>query len=137
MKRTIAIAFCAATMILASSSAFAQSYANANIPFDFRVGSALMPSGAYLIDSSHSRALWVRSLDGRANAVILASSATGSALAAHKLVFHRYGNQYFLTETRRANGESEMTFAPSNLERSILTEEASRRDEGQTMVALK
>src|SRR5450432_1973558 len=103
MKQTIAIAFCAAAMILASSSASAQSNAKATIPFDFRVGSALMPSGSYEIDSSHRGALWFRNQDGRANAVILASATSGSTRAANKLVFHRYGNQYFLTETLRAN----------------------------------
>jgi len=137
MKQTIAIALCVATMILASSCASAQSYAKATIPFDFRVGSALMPSGTYLIDSSHPRTLWVRSQDGHANAVILASATSGSTRAAQKLVFHRYGSQYFLTETRRANGESEMTFGPSKLEKSIRSEEARRKDEGQTTVALK
>ena len=137
MKQTIAIAFCAAAMILASSSVTAQSYAKATIPFDFRVGSALMPSGTYVIDSSQPRTLWVHSEDRRANAVILASSASGSTRAAHKLVFHRYGNQYFLTETRRADGESEMTFGPSKLEKSVRSEQARRRDEGQIIVALK
>jgi hypothetical protein len=137
MKKTIAVAFCAATMILASSCASAQSYAKATIPFDFRVGSALLPSGNYVIDSSRPRTLWVRSEDGRASAFILASSASGSTRAAHRLVFHRYGSQYFLTETRRADGESEMTFGPSKLEKSVRAEEASRRNEGRTIVALK
>ena len=137
MKQTIAIAFCAATMMVAASCATAQSYAKATIPFDFRVGSALLPSGNYMIDSSHPRTLWVRSEDGHANAVILAASTSGSTRAAYGLVFHRYGNQYFLTETRQANGESDMTFGPSKLEKNVRAEEALRSGERQTIVALK
>jgi hypothetical protein len=137
MKRIIAIAFCAATMILASSGASAQSTAKATIPFDFRVGSQLLPSGSYVIDSSHPRALWVRSQDGRASAVVLANTASGSTRAPHQLVFKRYGKEYFLRETRLANGESELTFGPSKLEEKTRSRELSMKDEGQSLVAVK
>ena len=137
MKRIIAIAFCAATMILASSGASAQSTAKATIPFDFRVGSTLLPSGSYVIDSSHRGALWVRSQDGHANAVILANTSSGSTSAPHQLVFERYGSERFLRETRLANGEIQLTFAPSKLERKIQSEELSMTHGGQSLVALK
>jgi hypothetical protein len=137
MKRTIAIAFLASTMVMALSTASAQSKAKATIPFNFRVGSALLPAGSYEIDSSQTRVIWFHSEDGHSNAAVLAVSTSGETKAAEKLVFNRYGDRYFLSETRNASGESEMTFARSKLEKSIRSEQASRNNEGQTLVALK
>ena len=54
MKRTIAIAFLASTMIMAISSASAQTKSKANVPFDFRVGSTLMTAGCPILASVNS-----------------------------------------------------------------------------------
>jgi hypothetical protein len=137
MKRTIGIAIFAATMGMALSNASAQSKSKATIPFNFRVGSALMPAGSYTIEYTQPRVVWFRNLDGHKSAVALATTTSGDAVPPAKLVFHRYGDQYFLSETRTSSNESEMTFAPSRLEKNIRSEEAIRRDEGQSLVALK
>ncbi len=137
MKRTIGIAIFAATLGMALSNASAQSKSTATIPFNFRVGSALMPAGAYEIEYTQPKVVWFRSLDGHESALALATTTSGDAVPPAKLVFRKYGNQYFLGETRTSSNESEMTFAPSRLEKSIRSEEASRRDEGQILVALK
>lgn len=137
MKRTIAIAFLASTMIMSLSSASAQGRSRATIPFDFRVGSALLPAGAYDIESNDSHAIWFRNLSGHGTAVALAMTTSGETQPAVKLVFNRYGNQYFLSETLAANGESDKKFAPSKLEKSVRSEEASLKSEDRVLVALK
>lgn len=137
MKRIIAIAFFASTMIMALSSASAQGKAKATIPFNFRVGSAVLPAGPYLIEYTASRVVWFHSQDGRQHAVVLATTTNGAIAPPEKLVFNRYGDRYFLSETLASSGESEMTFAPSKLEKSIRTEEANLKSAGQTLVALK
>jgi hypothetical protein len=138
MKPTIAIAFLASTMLMALSSASAQSRsATANIPFNFRVGSALMPAGAYDIESTDPRVLWFRNRNGHDTAVAVAMTTAGTTAPPVKLVFNRYGDRYFLSETLTASGESDKKFSPSKLEKSIRTEEASLNDESRSLIALK
>lgn len=70
---------------------------HASIPFDFRIGDKLVPSGTYLIEAKGS-AITVREEAGRLVAVSfmtipesrLATPAYG------ELMFNRYGNDYFL-----------------------------------------
>lgn len=137
MKPTIAIAFLASTMLMALSSASAQSKATANIPFNFRVGSALMPAGEYDIQSTDPHLLWLRNRNGHDTAVAVAMTSAGTTAPPVKLVFNRYGDQYFLSETLAASGESDKKFSPSKLEKSIRTEEASLNAEGRSLIALK
>jgi hypothetical protein len=137
MKRTIAIAFLASTMFMALTSASAQGKSKATIPFNFRVGSALLPAGAYVIESTDSRVICFRNENGHATAMAVAMTTSGATAPATKLVFNRYGDQYFLSETLTASGESQKKFAPSKLEKSARAEEARLQTEGQTLVALK
>jgi hypothetical protein len=137
MKPTIAIAFLASTMLMALTSASAQNKSRANIPFDFRVGSALLPAGSYDIDSSDSHALWIRNQNGHGSVVALAMITSGETTPAARLVFNRYGEQYFLSETLTASGECEKKFAPSKLEKGVRAEEASLETEGRVQIALK
>jgi len=137
MKPTIAIAFLASTMLMALTSASAQGKSRANIPFDFRVGSALLPAGAYEIESTDPRVVWIRNQNGHGSVVALAMTTSGETKPAARLVFNRYGEQYFLSETLTASGESEQKFAPSKLEKSVRAEEASLETEGRVQIALK
>jgi hypothetical protein len=135
MKRTIAVAFLAAAVNIALSSASAQTTVKANIPFNFRVGSTSMPAGDYRIKTTESGLVWIDRSDGSAYAFALAM--TYSATPPVKLVFNRYGSQYFLRKTLNANGEDQSTFGESKLEKRIRVEEARLQDEGKTLIALK
>jgi hypothetical protein len=137
MKPTIAIAFLASTMILALSTASAQGKAKANIPFNFNVGSALLPAGTYLIEYTGPRVVWFHHLEGREHAVAVATTTSGYLAPPRKLVFNKYGDQYFLNETLTVSDKEEMTFAPSSREKSIRAEEASLHAEGRALIALK
>jgi hypothetical protein len=137
MNRKIAIALLAATVNVAIATASAQNIAKANIPFNFRVGSAPMPAGTYKIEPAQAGMVWIRSVDGKSNAVILAQTNASTTAAPAKLVFNKYGDHYFLSELLKANGEPEMTFSQSKLEKRLRTEEASLASEGKTLIALK
>ncbi|HUH64212.1 MAG TPA: hypothetical protein VLZ50_14495 [Terracidiphilus sp.] len=136
MRRTIAAVFLASTMIWALSSASAQTSARANIPFNFRVGSALMPAGSYEIKCPQSGVISFYNRDGHGSALAVATTKKGT-LAPVKLVFNRYGDRYFLSQTLAASGESEMTFAPTRLEKSIQVEEAGVDTNRHILIALK
>jgi hypothetical protein len=69
----------------------------ANIPFDFSVGKASLPHGEYNVKPMNQGSIVIRSKDGR-KGVVAMTIATDSpkSLAVGKLVFNRYGDQYFL-----------------------------------------
>ncbi len=137
MKRIVAIAFLASTMGAAVSTAAAQGTSTVNIPFAFHVGSTLMPAGVYRVQSLDQRVFRLYSEDRDRSALALATTTSGSTAPAKKLVFNRYGNHYFLSAILDTRGECEKSFAPSKLERTIRTEEASLGDEGRALLALK
>lgn len=136
MNRKIAIALLAATVNVAIATASAQTIAKANIPFNFRVGSALMPAGEYQITPAASGVVLVHQVNGKANAIAVANTKTGSS-APSTLVFNKYGDHYFLRELLKADGETEMTFYPSSLEKRLRTEEASLANKGRILLAMK
>ena len=137
MKRTIAITFLSSILAMAATAAFAQGSSTATIPFNFRVGSALLPAGSYEIRHLEANVVTFRNLDGRGSAIALATTTTGDTAAVSKLVFNRYGERYFLNETVSMRGAGEMTFAPTRLEKSIQAEEAMLATEGRVLVATK
>jgi hypothetical protein len=85
----------------ASSRLFAQASGDlvAKIPFDFRVGSSLMPAGTYVFHRSSSL-LCVRGIhNGGICQLGLPASPPRNAPENPLLVFHRYEDSYFLAST--------------------------------------
>jgi hypothetical protein len=99
----------------------------ANIPFDFLVADKKLPAGEYLIgralDSGDS-VLLIRSVEGRVNALRLTSPIETVApknartAAEATVVFHRYGDQSFLSEV----------WPPGATEGRMLIESRSERE---------
>ena len=137
MNRKLALALLAVTVNAGVATATAQTITKANIPFEFRVGSTLMPAGYYRIALSEPRVVWISAMNVKANAVALASTSDGSTAAPSKLVFDRYGDQNFLRELDKADGGAEMTFSESKLEHRLRSQEASVATEGKVLIALK
>jgi hypothetical protein len=88
-------------VLLAAGSAFAQPSGTmrANVPFQFQAGDKVTPAGEYRVEidpAFHRMAL--RRADGSAALYISAhlSRKTGDAPEMATLVFHKYGNQFFL-----------------------------------------
>src|SRR5215217_8993180 len=100
------------TIIAASASTQAQTLnyrLTANIPFDFSVAGKTLPAGKYWInraqESSGDLVVQISSTDGHTNITrltipVVASSPVKSGL----LVFHKYGEEYFLSEVWPAGG---------------------------------
>ena len=74
----------------------------ANIPFQFSIGNKSLPAGEYTVqsisDDSRNAVLRIQSRDGKTSAMLQTSAIEGKALDRAKLVFHRYGNQYFFAQ---------------------------------------
>jgi len=76
----------------------------ASIPFAFNVGKTTLPAGKYTITvlnpTSDRKTLQIRSLNGRASAIVLTTTSSGRASENAKLVFERYGDQYVFAQAQ-------------------------------------
>jgi hypothetical protein len=93
--------FALATAVL-SANAQSANRVVATIPFEFSVGYKPMPAGEYSVQpvTAGSSGLMIRSADGKRAAIRL-TDETGRAKKNNtqaRLVFHRYGERYFLAE---------------------------------------
>jgi len=96
-------------LLFATASAYAQTAAlKANIPFNFIVTGKSLPAGEYAIRSlsTSERVLVIRGSDKSANMVMANPCESARPSDKTKLVFHRYGDRYFLSQIWTAGNSS-------------------------------
>jgi hypothetical protein len=73
---------------------------NANVPFSFYMGSSPMPQGAYRVrEASTGAVVWLNSMHSNANEAATTLAINGKKeTEPARLIFHRYGEDYFLAE---------------------------------------
>jgi hypothetical protein len=138
MKKQALRAITALSFIFAltavSASAQTERKRGINIPFSFTVGTKTLPAGRYRVEPHRgdSDRVWlVQSTDGRASALVMTMSAQARTTPEDtKLVFHRYGDQYFLSQIWTPGGNTGRELLMPHLEREL----ANRADKGQTVV---
>jgi len=99
MKRAAYITMAAVAVVLMSLvPAYAQkASATVNIPFTFTVDDVRMPAGQYIITEPSEKVIEIQHLGGNeAKAVVTNQGASTDWTSHPRLVFHRYGNAYFL-----------------------------------------
>jgi hypothetical protein len=101
---------------------------SANIPFDFMVGGKEFKAGRYsvsrLFASSASDTLIIRSADNSEAANFNVNSVSGKGESQARLIFRRYGNQYFLAQVFDGQSSEGFGLLKSKAER----EAAKKRD---------
>ena len=85
-----------ASMATCTGAIGQQSVIKANIPFDFTVGNTWMPAGEYTLSSPLRQIVQLRSADLAKTATIVSSQSFHESSSGSKLVFDKYGDQYFL-----------------------------------------
>jgi hypothetical protein len=119
MKRNvIGILSLVVMSLMLTAAAQAQSGVKANVPFAFRVGSAQLPAGTYLIHTLGASAIVIRNGQTSASALSLVRREHQNSSSA-KLVFHHVADQYFLAEIWKGAGTNGMVIAPSKQEKSL------------------
>lgn len=135
MKNEILKGFTMLMLIVALALATAVASANAqstnrviaNIPFEFVVGDKTLPAGEYTVRpvTAGGDALAIQSADGRNSAVRLSGETDQERNKKYaRLVFHRYGHNYFLAEIW-ATEKTGRQLMKSRQERAIERELAS------------
>ncbi len=101
MKRIIAIALFAIATLITARSANAQSpVLKVNVPFNFTVSGTFLPAGNYEVgfDSMHPNVLVIQNRVKNVRATAYVQRGSIDSGKEHTLIFHRYGDQYFLNE---------------------------------------
>ena len=118
MKNIAAIALFLAANLIAAGSAPAQDHlVKATVPFNFTVGDQTLPSGTYVIRSSPNTPILLTMRNWDKNVAIMSLAAsTQSETKDNTLVFHKYGDQYFLSDIRSEGASVHVHYAPTKAE---------------------
>lgn len=94
----------------------------AEVPFQFNVGNKTFPAGEYLVrsvsDDSSNVVLNIQSRDGETSTMLMMSTVEGNAQESAKLIFRRYGSQYFFAEAWVDGDAAGLRFPKSRAERT-------------------
>ena len=120
------LALSAFAFVLTATVAKAQSTDTiSKVPFTFNVGATIMPADTYRV-SEFGGQTGVFMISGFRHSAILLSQPDGrTADDRPQLVFHKYGDQYFLREVRLA-GNTGFSLPESKQERQVEERIASR-----------
>ena len=112
-------------MTLAALPAAAKSVdgMRAQVPFDFHIGDTLVPAGQYTVRALNADESLLRLSDGRHGASINTNTTQGAvnAKGQARLVFRKYGDQYFLAAVWGADSAGR-TLAETKRERNLRKE---------------
>jgi hypothetical protein len=113
----------------------------ADIPFEFIVNGSTLPAGQYTIQSFGSvdgRTLLVGSAGNHKSAIVNAIGVESKKMAGEtKLMFHRYGDRYFLTQVWVAGSEHGQELPRTHRESELAKDYQNRFQEVDVVAALR
>jgi len=139
MKRIVTIAICLLAIFGLMSSASAQDHTvQATVPFGFHIGNRWLPAGIYTMSTAwwSPDVILIRSGDYKLALYSLAHP-DGQHSTSDKMVFKKYGDQYFLHEVLCPTGRMNVEFPSSRREREARIREARRAGASEVTLALR
>ena len=137
MKRNMFGAVTALVLALLVNVGFAQSRTKADVPFAFNVAQSSMSEGSYSISAVADRVMVVRNESTNAAVMVITQREESSKPQNPRLVFHKYGDSYFLAEAWSGSGEAGMEFPESKLERELRASSANASGPEEVVIALR
>jgi hypothetical protein len=137
MKHIVAATLLAVASLMAHTGASAQNKLQATIPFDFAVGNSRLPAGTYVIDHIRPNEIMLSNLQTNKRVFAMPTSTDEVRQSPNRVIFNKYGDQYFLREIRGMDGQTAWNLGPSKLEKQVQVQEASRADQQKALIALK
>ena len=116
MKDSVRITVTILSLVLiALVPAYAQkTSATVNIPFSFTVDDVRLPAGEYIVSSPTERVVSLQHVGGpEAKATMTNNGSSTNSDGRAKLVFHKYGNAYFLAAAWLPNSDHAREFYAS------------------------
>lgn len=126
------------SMLAVTQVAHAQQALVVNVPFAFVAGQATLPAGEYRVNFSFSTsALLFTLIDNPETAAIVVTMPTQASAPStdSKLIFHRYGDRYFLSQCWRAGNSSGRQLWKSPSEKEIALVASHRAPEQVVLTA--
>lgn len=131
---TLVVALALAANVVSANGQLASSRLIADIPFDFIVGDVTLPSGNYTVRAATSNGdgLRISSRDGKRSVIRLSNSiAEKSQKRTARMVFRRYGQQYFLAEVWTGEDHG-LQLMKSKRERNLRSELAKNTSQSES-----
>jgi len=134
----LALSFLVSSLAALPAAAKSVDGMRARIPFDFHVGGRLVRAGAYTVKSLTADEQVIRLQSGREVATTTTNSANerGNGEGRARLVFHRYGDQYFLSEVWTGVDQYGLSLPASRAERQIKSGDMAKVEARRVTVAL-
>jgi hypothetical protein len=132
---TVAILGLFLTLAIASVQAQSANRIQVTIPFNFAAGDAKLKAGKYIVERLSMEQLTFASVDGKTRAFVLAPLALQRTRksVSERLVFQRYGDQYFLSEIWISGGVDGNGLYPLRAERNVAKELAKTSTKSQSV----
>lgn len=121
MKKQL-LALVGVSLLLATVSAYAQTISvRANVPFSFIANRDDMPAGEYTIQTlGLGQNLLIRNADAKSRTIVNANRCESlEASKRTRLVFHKYGDRYFLAQVWVEGSNSGREFFKSHRETEV------------------
>jgi hypothetical protein len=134
MKRIIAVALLAISTFSASSIVAQTRALKADVPFGFSVAGAQLPADTYVITSVSSGMVLIRNARGGPSAIVSTLQGESRPTGSNKLVFMRYGDQYFLHHIVCSAGAGMNVDIPSSKQEKKIRSERSTLNRGDVAV---
>jgi len=130
--RNLSVALLAAVSISAQGS----QKITVQVPFAFHVGSSTLPSGEYTVDTDAAPGiLRLRSMDSKSGVMIQSMSVQAPAASSQgKLIFNKYGDEYFLSQVWKPGTNTGCELRKSRREIEVA---ASARRRSESILARK
>jgi hypothetical protein len=108
-----------------------------NIPFDFTVKGKTLPAGDYIVSrtsTTDEMSLTMKRKDGQGNAIVLTKSIRAEERQSEsRLVFHRYGERYFLSQVWTSGDAMGRELYKTRQEQSLEIELAKNNTQSETI----
>jgi hypothetical protein len=125
MKKQVLFSVLTMVLLMAAGTANAQlgskQQLRFNVPFDYKVGNATMKAGDYSVQRAGDteNALLIRG--NGSSAFTLSGSVSGKAAGEDKLVFNKYGDQYFLAQVWMQGEETGAQLPRTRSEKELMS----------------
>jgi hypothetical protein len=128
MKRVLAVAVASVVSMLVTVTCFARPrMLRVDVPFAFEAGNKALPAGQYEIEympTGSGIVLRIQQVNGNERLLVSTAYRVSRDPKSHaQMVFHRYGEDYFLAEICNGNG-SGLQLSESKLEKEARSSEA-------------
>src|ERR1017187_2201006 len=125
MKRILAIALVlVSTLVVAGTSSAQEHRVKVRVPFCFTIGHRTLPAGTYTIVSTANSpdVLVLRNWEKDIQVVATGRSNQSNPQRLDALVFHQYGNHYFLSQIRSEGASMNIDFSTTKAEKRAWTQ---------------